>query len=274
MSHRVAAAAILAAGIRCSLACAAFEHSATGPRDLSLGKATIAASADGWAPFVNPGRLAACSLANAVFYHIPGLFGLPELSSSGGGFSFPCQGLGIALSCGWFGSDQYRESNMALGIGGTVYSGLGMGIRMHMNRLSIGGYGSSTVFTIDVGIVLECSENLAIGGTATNVAAATLGRAGESLPQALDAGIWYSPIPAVHLALSTGKEMLFAPEFRCGIEIDAADCLSLRAGFTDTPSTVSAGCAFRLPDFSAEYGFAHHWVLGATHEIGIALHFR
>jgi hypothetical protein len=273
MPCRVVTAAVLTLAFMCSRAGAAFEHTGTSPRDLALGKAALAVVDDVWVPFANPGGLATCRSFHAVFSHTPGLFGLAELSCSGAGISFPFQGMGFALSGSWFGSKQYRENSIAVGVGKTVYTGLGIGMQVHMNRLSIQGYGSTAVLTLDLGIVVECSEVLTVGGIATNITAASLGEAGEALPQALDVGVWYSPIAEVHLGIAVGKEMLFSPELRCGVEVDAAECLTFRAGFTEAPSVVSAGCAFRFAEFSVEYGFAHHWVLGATHEIGIVVQF-
>lgn len=268
-----ARAAMIAAFFLCSRSYAAFEVAAAGPRSASLGNAVVAAPSDGWAPFMNPGGVAFCRSLGIGVFHIPGLFGLTELPLSGCGLSLPVAGFGLAVSATWFGWDLYKETTIRFAVGKEVSSGLGIGLRSQMNRVAISGYGSRTIFTFDLGIRIECSQSLAIGGEVTNVTSSAMQPSGEVLPQELSGGIWYAPLPELHIALEAGKELLSAPEIRCAVEVDILKHLTLRAGIIDTPSIVSGGCAFHLGDFTADYAFAYHWVLGATHEIGLTISF-
>jgi hypothetical protein len=268
--------ALIPVGLICSCmlssrSCAAFEVSAAGPRSFSLGNAIVAAPPDGWAAFTNPAGVAFCRFPGIGAFHAPGLFGLRELCLSGCGLSFPVAGFGLAVSATWFGWDAYKETSFRFAVAKVVASGIGLGLRCQLNRLAITGYGSCTEVTLDLGIRVECSRTLAIGGILTNVGASDLHSSGESLPQELSGGIWYAPIPELHIAFEAGKELLSAPEIRCGVEGDILTQFTLRAGIIDTPSTVSGGCAIRLGDISADYAFTYHWVLGATHEMGITV---
>jgi hypothetical protein len=105
------------------------------------------------------------------------------------------------------------------------------------------------------------------------VTASALQVSTETLPQDLSGGIWYAPIPELHITLEAGKELLSAPEIRVGVEVDILKQLTLRAGIIDNPSVVTGGCAFRAADVTVDYAFAYHWVLGATHEIGLTISF-
>jgi hypothetical protein len=250
---------------------AAFEVYAAGPRSSSLGNAVVAAPPDGWAAFTNPAGVGFCRFPSIGVFHSPGLFGLVELRLSGCGLSLPVAGFGLALSATWFGWDAYKETSIRIAVAEEAVSGIGLGLRCRIDRLAIRGYGSCTEVTLDLGLRVECSRTLAIGGILTNVGASELQSTGESLPQELSGGIWYAPIPELHIVFEAGKELLSAPEIRCGVEADILEQLTLRAGIVDTPSIVSGGCAIRLGEITADYAFTYHWVLGATHEMGITI---
>ena len=273
MPSFAARTAMILAVFLCLRSHAAFEVSAAGPRSASLANAIVAAPPDGWAPFMNPAGVAFCRSLSIGVFHIPGLFGLSELRFSGVGLSVPVAGVGLAISATWFGWDLYKETSIRFAVGKEVSSGLGLGLRCQMNRLAISGYGSCTTFTLDLGIRIECSHSLAIGGILTNVTASALQVSTETLPQDLSGGIWYAPIPELHITLEAGKELLSAPEIRVGVEVDILKQLTLRAGIIDNPSVVTGGCAFRAADVTVDYAFAYHWVLGATHEIGLTISF-
>ncbi len=273
MPPAAARTAMIVAVFLCSRSYAAFEVAAAGTRSASLGNAIVAAPPDGWAAFMNPGVVGFCRSMGVGAFHIPGLFGMTELRVSGCGFALPVAGVGLAISATWFGWDLYKETIFRFAVGKEVSSGLGLGVRCQMNRVAISGYGSCTIVTLDLGIRIECSHSLAIGGQLTNVCSSVLHSSGEGLPQELSGGIWYAPIPELRIALEAGKELLSSPEIRCAVEVDIHKHVTLRAGIIDTPSVVSGGCAFHLGDFTAEYAFAYHWVLGATHEIGLTIFF-
>lgn len=273
MSPVTVGAALISAFLFCARSHAAFDAEPVGPRSASLGNAIVAVPPDGWTPFMNPGGLAFCRSLSICAFHIPGLFGMTDLRFSGAGLSAPVAGFGVAISSSWFGWDLYRETSLRFAVAKELTAGIGVGLRLHMNRLAISAYGSCTSFTLDLGVRIECSRNLAIGGVLTNVTASALQGTGETLPQGLSGGIWYAPIPDLRVALEAGKELLCAPEIRCGVEADILTQMTLRAGIIDTPSIVSCGCAFRLGDIAADYAFAYHWVLGATHEIGLTISF-
>jgi len=268
-----ARAALILSFLLSSLSHAAFEISAAGPRSASLGNAVAAAPPDGWTPFLNPAGAAFCGSVSICVFHVPGIFGLAELGFSGAGLSAPLAGAGLAISATGFGWDLYKETSVRLAVAREVSPGLGLGARCLVQRLAITGYGSCTTCSLDLGLRIECSRSLAIGGVLTNVTSTTLHASGELLPQELSGGIWYTPIPELHIAFEAGKEVLSSPEIRCGVEAEILTQLTLRAGIIDAPSIVSGGCAFRLGDITADYAFAYHWVLGTTHEIGLTVSF-
>ena len=248
---------------------AAFEFEPAGPRSRACGGADIAAGPDGWSCFGNPGVLAFQQAVSCAFYHSPGLFGLSELAYSGGGVAVPVGQWGLAVVGTVFGGSLYKESSMRISAGTQWFRGVGGGIRIRLNSLSIGGYGSCTGVTIDAGMRISCSDAIAIAGTITNITATTLGNTGEPLPQMVEGGIWYTAGTGISIGLGLEKEVLFDLGFRCAAEITVVRSFVLRAGWSDTPGTLTAGCSVGLGRFVFTYGFGYHWVLGSTHEIGI-----
>jgi hypothetical protein len=273
MALRTVFAAALAVCVRGQVTLAAFDHVAAGPRSLALGNAVVAAGPVTWTAFENPAGLATCRASSAGFFYIPGLFGLAELRYSGGTLVLPVAGTGLALTATRFGYDLYNETAIGLAAGRSIVSGIEVGCRFQLNRLAIEEYGSCAAIAVDIGIRIECSGSLSIGGVYSNVTGSALGASGEMLPQELTGGVWYTPIRDLRIAVSAGKEILSAPELRCGVEADIVEWMTLRAGIIDNPSVVSGGCAFRVENIAAEYGLAYHWILGATHAIGLTISF-
>lgn len=252
---------------------AAFETTAVGPRSRVLGHSTVSGAADVWAIFGYPAELAVNRPFGAGFFHVPGLFGMNELCFSGGGVSIPVAGAGIGISATWFGGELYRETVLGIAVGREVMPGIGIGFRGRFNRLTISNYGSCSAVTLDVGIRVECMNILVIAGSLTNLTSATLGKSGETLPQELAGSVTYNPDPDLHFSFTAAKELLSPLELKIGVEAGFFEPVTLRAGVSDYPSTLAGGCGIRIGDVSMDYAFVYHWVLGATHEIGVSVCF-
>jgi hypothetical protein len=249
----------------------AFESNQAGPRSLALGNASIPLGGGVWNCFENPAGLAQPHRTGAGFFYQPGLFGLPELATFGAGVSTRVGDVGVAVHAVSFGCALYRETTMGLACGRGIAGTLALGLRARMQRLSIQGYGSAMAIVLDVGARVQCSDMIALAATFDNVASSQLGRTGESLPQQLTCGMMYTPAIPVRLFLSTRKEMLSPLEVHCGIEVEVAEPLTVRFGAIDNPTIVSFGLAVCVTSLTMEYGCSYHWVLGATHEIGITV---
>jgi hypothetical protein len=271
MAYRRAVIGV-AVGVLCN-ACSlgAFERAAVSPRAMALGNAGVVGTADASAFAPNPAELAVTRSFSIWLFHVPGLFGLRELQFSGFGIALSVPGAGLALAASRLGGDLYTETTVVLSIGREVLPGFSLGIAGKLNRLAISGFGSCSDFTVDFGIRVECSKDLTIGGTLTNVSATRLGDSEEELPQELMGGVAYMPISGMIFAFTAVKEMLTPLELRCGIEAELIDQLSLRAGIVDYPSSLTGGCGIRMGDVSVDYAFAYHWALGMTHEIGLTI---
>jgi hypothetical protein len=110
------------------------------------------------------------------------------------------------------------------------------------------------------------------GCTLFNLSAPTIGRGKERLPQAIALGVAYQPLGSLLLAADVVKDVAFPTEVHLGVSYQILDCLSLRAGATDQPSTYSAGIGVLHAFFTLDYGFAVHSELGFTHSFSLTLY--
>jgi hypothetical protein len=262
---------LLAVSLFSGLARGAFEWAPSGPRALALASACSVPGNGPYACFGNPACLVESPDLAAGFFYQPGLFGMSELAAVGGGVSARFADFGFAFAGTSFGFDLYRETQFTIAAGHDVMWGVSAGMRLRLNILSIAHYGSSAVFTCDVGVRLVCSDNICFVGEFTNLTAAALRANGEQLPQQLRCGILYTPAKSVRLLCSAGKDNIFPLETRFGVEYDIAEPFTLRLGVVDNPSIVTAGCAIRVSGISFDYACAYHWILGPTHELGVSL---
>jgi hypothetical protein len=266
----VAAAVILWRGVSLG----AFELNPADPRTLSLRHACQGFGGGPWACFGNPAGLALSRSTEAGFFYMPGLFGAGELACYGAGLTFPTGEVGMGLMSSVFGFALYKEEVFGFTAAYGVSNGFNAGARCRANRLAIAGYGASTTLTLDVGIQVQCSEEIGIGGTCTNVTSTELGKTGELLPQELSAGICYNPSPYASIFVSAGKELLSSLELCLGVEVKVADPLTLRLGISaGQPALISGGCGVNIAGVTFDYAYVYHWVLGATHEIGVRVAF-
>jgi hypothetical protein len=221
----------------------------------------------------NPAELAVIRPLGVSFFHVPGLFGLNELRLSGGGLVIPVGSVGVGVQGTWFGGELYRETVLGAAIGEELLPGVGIGLRVRLNGLSISGYGSCSVISVDAGIRAGILSNLTLACFLTNLTSARTGQSGEILPQELSGGLTYAPIPELEFLLAAGKELLSPLELRIGVEAGILEPIMLRIGWVDEPSLVTAGCGIRVGAVTLDYAYVHHWVLGASHEIGVSLSF-
>jgi hypothetical protein len=250
----------------------AFELNPADPRTLALRNVCPGFGVESWGAFGNPAGLAYSRSVQAGFFYMPGLFGMPELACYGAGVTVPIAGISTGVSSTMFGFDPYKERVLGIALGGEVSSGISFGVRCKANGLAVRGYGSSTTLTLDAGICVHCGEDIAFGGICTNVTSSDLGQTGELLPQELSGGICYKPSPGASIFVSLNKEIVSPLELCFGVEAKVAEPLSLRFSVNaERPSVISAGCGVQIAGASFDYAYVYHWILGATHEIGVSV---
>jgi hypothetical protein len=69
------------------------------------------------------------------------------------------------------------------------------------------------------------------------------------------------------------KDIRYNFSLRGGIEYELMKYISLRSGFSNEPSTYSAGIGIHYSMFSLDYAFFTHNDLGITHQAGLIISF-
>ncbi|MEK7249604.1 MAG: hypothetical protein AAB209_04195, partial [Bacteroidota bacterium] len=137
--------------------------------------------------------------------------------------------------------------------------------------LSIQNYGSASTIGIDVGVLVDISDEVRWGFAAFNLNAPTIGAAKEKLPQVFSTGVTYNPIQEAIIAASIVKDIRYPTELHIGVEYSLMEMIALRAGTTSDPNTLNAGVGIHYSFVQVDYAFSSHSELGMTHQFSLSL---
>ena len=251
------------------LALAGFENNGRGARPIALSNAFIAVDNSPWSAVYNPAGLASCHALAGTLFLSPQQFGLKELRtiSAAGVVPFGIGSVGIVI--GQFGFNLYRETELTVGVGGTIDEGIAVGGAINVVRLSLERYGSTVVHSYDLGALIEIADGLRIGFDWKNVTAARIAGTGESLPQLLATGVCYDLSADSRLTMELEKDIRFPFSPRMGLEHSFLQVLTLRFGMCNNPDKFSCGLGLRVAGFELSYAGYSHSQLGWTHQIEI-----
>jgi hypothetical protein len=250
---------------------AGFEFSGAGGRIGGMGGAFTGLADDAWAIWFNAGGLARISNAAVSAYHAPGLYGLNELSSTMIVAALPTSFGSLGLSWRTFGTGSlYKESTIKLAYA-CAFEDVDIGIALAYQGVSIERYGSASTMGVDVGILVHLGATFGVGVAAQNVNAPSLGASQENLPQMFTAGISYTPVNRLVLALDYQKGVRQDASPRAGFEYWIVESLAVRGGFQNAPSQYSSGIGARYSLVQFDYGFSIHQELGWTHHTSVTI---
>jgi hypothetical protein len=236
-----------------------------------MGGACVSLPGDLWAAMRNPALLTEVRLSAAAAWQ-PGRFGLTELSSASmaGAMHFGTFGIGAGVS--HFGGPLYRELLPSAGFGMRIGEQVSLGAQASLLCLSIDRYGSTTVPVLDAGATVRVVPSLLLAAAAGNVThAAIVGSITDRLPVTLRLGACWNPDSAMLLQAEIDKDMRWPATMRFGGEYRPLDMISLRAGATTKPWTVSGGFGLRLGGMLFDYAYSWHPDLGGSHALGIGI---
>jgi hypothetical protein len=248
---------------------AAFEPAPQGARSVALGGAASSLQQEPWAPFMNPASIATLARVTVAVYHLPGLFGLPEIARTSFSVVVPSPWGTAALAGSRFGFPLYKESSLLFACARSLSPGLFAGATVAWSTLSIPGYGSTHVVAFHAGLQAEIGERLVYGFSVTNINAPSIGAAGERAPQQVCTGASYAPFDGSMVIVETEK-MSGAPlDVRLAVECAPLAPLVFRAGFTTEPAFWSTGIGVRLAALHIDYTVTLHPDLGLTHHMSL-----
>jgi hypothetical protein len=236
---------------------AGFEQTEGGARARAMGNAFVGLADDVWAIQYNPAGLARVSSLEFSGFYSPQPFGLAELRLMALAAAYPTSVGTFGVAARRFGFELYRETSFSIGYAREI-GGVFAGLNVNYHSVAIERYGSAETFALDAGVLVPVVESLRFGIAARNVSAAAIGESRERLPQTFTAGLAYSPIENADMAFDYQKEPGFVASPRGGIEYWIIREVVLRLGFSDQPSSYTAGLGLRYMFVQFDYGFATH----------------
>ena len=252
-------------------ASAVFERTNQGSRAAAMGGALVALTGNEWSVFSNPAALRTIGGRTVSVFYAPQPFGLKELAHGAVSYIEPTS-LGVfAASATRFGFELYRETRLSLSYSNEIGGVVKGGINLNHYSLSIQNYGSASTIGVDVGVLVDVSDEISWGFAAFNLNAPTIGSAKEKLPQVFSTGITFTPVREATLAASVVKDIHFPAELHIGVEYSLMEMIALRAGTTSDPNTLNAGLGIHYSFVKLDYALSSHNELGITHQFSLSL---
>ncbi len=243
----------------------------SGTKATAMGNAFVAYADNVWATNVNPAGLQQLFSLQASLFVAPAQFGLPELRTFACAAGLPLDFVALGVAVEQFGFELYKETNIRLGFARNIDWGVSAGVAINIRRFDIAGYGSTTNALIDVGLLAEAHPTLIFGFSMKNLAGAKMGTDSQRLPQTFFLGARYVPIKSFTVAIELEKESRHQPMLKVGLEQRVLGLLSLRAGVTDDPNSISAGFGAGASLFEFSYAGSSHPELGWSHQLELAI---
>ncbi len=219
---------------------------------------------------VQPAGLASMNSLSIAASLTPAIFDLPELRTRSLSAGIPVSFGGVGLGVHMFGFELYREASVTIGSGIAMDDRLlKAGASVEFRRYEIVGYGMETLVLLNVGVIHEFHEMIAISGTVDNVFNAALGRNKERLPRAVSLGLLAVLSSEFLSAVEIEKNTRDPAFIKVALEFRPLSSVALRSGVSTDPFLWSAGCSFSVGPVSFDYGGTQHDILGWTHQIDI-----
>jgi len=251
---------------------AAFERPVSGAHHVGLAGATATLSGDPWGMLANPAGILGVHGWTIATSATPSMFGIPELRYLAAAAVLPVSWGTIGAAGTTFGVDGYREITAGVAVAFPLGPAFGCGIRVNALWLGIASYGSTLVPTCDVGVQARLADFFSVGFLLENVTGARLGAQHETLPRSMEFGIGLASSDlGVQAYASAWKELSGPLDWRMGVSFAPYECLTLRTGISTDPALLCAGFGLTVAPVMLDYAVSHHWQLGVTHHVSLAL---
>ncbi|HEY4754903.1 MAG TPA: hypothetical protein VIH28_02500, partial [Ignavibacteriaceae bacterium] len=112
-----------------------------------------------------------------------------------------------------------------------------------------------------------------LGFSVQNLNRASFGNEKDNIPLIYNTGFSYGVMEDLTFNLAVEKDIRYNYSLRGAIEYYLLEYLSLRTGFSNEPSSYSAGIGINYSYFSLDYAFFTHTDLGLTHQAGLIISF-
>jgi competence ComEA-like helix-hairpin-helix protein len=245
-----------------------------GARAIGVGGAFTGLANSAFALFYNPAGLMLLSSREVSFFYAQP-FGLTELADFCAAYADPQtlpQGFGaFGAAVRRFGFELYNETALSIAYANVFERRFFFGVNLSYQLTAVKGYGNAGAFGVDAGILVLITPELSLGVSAINLNRPSMGISSEPLAQVYMAGLSYRLLKNLRAFLDVEKDIRYPLSFKSGLEFDAVQYVSLRAGFSTEPQRISGGIGVHYAMVDADYAFLTHPELGLSHHLTLSL---
>jgi len=212
----------------------------------------------------NQASLAQMKKASAAAYG-ERRFLLNELALYQLAIAMPTQSGNFGMKAGYYGFNEYNESQMGLAYGRKLGSKVDIGVQFNYNAIQISSYGNSSAINFEIGTVLHLTDKLHTGVHVYNPVGGKFGKdQEEKLASIFTAGLGYDASEIFFVGAEIEKEENQPVNVNAGIQYKFLPQLLARIGIATNTSAIYAGLGLGLRSFRLDVVAGYHPQLGVT----------
>jgi len=169
-----------------------------------------------------------------------------------------------------YGNNLYQDQNFIFSAAYRLLPTFNAGLRFKLRHISISGYGSTNVSSVDVGFHIPAAKNISIGMLVKNAIAGKIGNTGERPGREVLSALRIKIPGSIALFAEIAQEENFAAEHRLGFEYPLFKNMALRLGTgVNTPESFAGGFGIQFGRFQFNYALQNHPDLDQSHIFSI-----
>lgn len=245
-----------------SLLIFAQENFPIGSRAAALANAVVMESGI-WSVYHNQAGLGDFQDFSIGFHH-ENKYVVPEAPLHALVLTLPAKPGTFGFSYTYFGYSKYNENKIGLAFGKKLSETFFAGIQLNYHYVYVlGEYENQHALTIEGGIQYKPIPALRIGVHLFNPSRSQLLPLNtDTLNTTLRAGISYSPVEKLWMAIETEKCLKDYLRLKFGLEYEVYEGLYLRTGLRTYPIQNTFGLGFKIKRINADAAFSHDPILG------------
>jgi hypothetical protein len=200
---------------------------------------------------------------------------LKETSLNNGALMYSTPSGTFGLTINAFGYSNFHTKKIGLGYAKKLASRFSAGIQLDYINIFVGGnYGSRNLFTFELGLYAEATENISIGAHVFNpVRVKVADYNDERLPLVFNLGLLWKASKNFSLTAEAESDIDNKTIFKAGVEYRIIDMLYARLGVSNNPNIFSFGAGLHLGNFRLDFSSTMHQMLGYSPQVSVVYEF-
>lgn len=192
-------------------------------------------------------------------------FMLDELSLYQLAIAVPTGSGNFGVKAGYFGFNEYNESQIGLAYGRKLGTKLDIGVQFNYNGIQVIGYGNASAVNFEIGTVIHLTDKLNAGVHMYNPVGGKFGKnAGEKLASVYTIGWGYEASEKFFVSAEIEKEEDQQVNVNAGMQYRFLPQLMARVGIGTSTSNIYGGVGLFLKTFRLDVVASFHPQLGVT----------